>query len=553
MASRKLALLSNITIDPVAAKLRRNFGIYTPSGYNAWIPDLLNSSSELYTDDLDTVFILLDGTECRSWIDESDACERLELWKQAISFYVSRVSDTPIFISNIDFRANRIAAMSQISFSARLEKDWTDFISDAIAGSENVFLYDIKSTITDIGRNAFYSDKMWYLGNMPYSRDGISQIVADINLLIKRYYEPAKKIIVLDLDNTLWGGVLGEDGIEGIELSDHKEGQRYYDFQRQLSQMKNAGVLLALNSKNNEEDAKRVFDEHPYSLLKWDDFVSKKVNWNNKAANIKEMQQELNLTEGSFVFVDDNPVEREIVKGECPEVTVLDFPNDTTELSKFAEHFYREYFMQARVLLEDVRKTQMYLADGKRREVQANALDINEYIEKLEIEVDIHPMTTDEILRTVQLCGKTNQFNLTTIRYSEKEIIEMCNADDTHIFTVHTKDKYGDNGLVSVLVLKISGEQATIESFLMSCRVMGRNLEHVIANAVLGFCKNHGVKSVIGKYTMTAKNTPVKDLYTRLGFDTVESTENTAIYKIDSEHFESKQSDAFKRISFSDN
>lgn len=551
MAKRKIAFLSNITTDLIAAKLRKTFDIYTPSGYDAWIPEVLNQNSQLYSERCDAVVLLLDGTECRSWKSYEASQERINLWKQAIGILLNNVIDIPVFLSNIDVRYNRILSMSEVSFAINIENQWSNYIADEINNRNNAFLYDIKISITDMGRKRFYTDKMWYLGSMPYSRDGMVIICDGITQLVNRYYEPAKKIIVLDLDNTLWGGVIGEDGLAGIELSDHKEGQRYYDFQRQLLEMKKRGILLALNSKNNVEDAKKVFDKHPHSLLKWDDFVSKKVNWNNKAVNIKEMEIELGLTEGAFVFIDDNPVEREIVKGECPEVTVLDFPEDTTQLVTFAEYFYKEYFQQARVLAEDAQKTEMYLADEKRREEKQISLSLDEYIKKLEMEADIHEMTEVEIERVTQLCNKTNQFNVTTIRYTKKDIIAMSQDSSTHIFTVHTKDKYGEAGLVSVIILKVNENKGWIETFLMSCRVMGRKLENVIVNEILKYCSYYGIETVSAEYIATEKNTPVKNLYTDLGFAVIAESEERAIYAVDLKKWKSNDRKIYKNIVFS--
>lgn len=551
MIKKKIAVLSNVTMDLIVARLRKTFDVYTPDGYDAWISDILNEHSNLYTFNAEAIVILLDGTESRTWADYKLALNRIDLWKKALEFLITKLDNIPVFVSTIDIRANAILAMSEASFATDIEYQWFTFVSEKIRQHRNLFWYDLKSSIMNLGRNTFYSDKMWYMGNMPFSREGLAQIVRDLQTLVDGYYSPSKKVIVLDLDNTLWGGVIGEDGVEGIELSDHKEGQRFYDFQRQLLEMKKRGVLLAINSKNNLEDAKKIFDEHPFSVLKWDDFVCKKVNWNQKAANIKEMEKELNLTEGAFIFIDDNPIEREIVKGECPEVEVLEFPEDTTSLFRFAEEFYAKYFRQARVLLEDSKKTEMYLAEEKRRAHRDSSIDLNEYIEKLEMEADIHLMRKSEIERVAQLCNKTNQFNVTTKRYSEKDIIQLSQDRNVQIFTVYAKDKYGEAGLVSVLIGKVYKENVLIDTFLMSCRVMGRKLENVIFGEICRYYKNRSISQIHAEYIQTKKNAPVMSLYENLGFALVEKFDDRKTYIYDLKDWRSAGDKVYKNITFS--
>lgn len=548
---KKLLLLSNITVDLIIGKLRKKYEVYTPSGYDAWISGILNDGSDIYSQTYDAVFLLLDGTECRSWNDAEMAWLRMDLWKHALDQLVARISNVPVFVSTIDIRMNRISVLSEASCALQLENDWYEHLSDCVRDHQNVFFYELKDRIMDCGRQTFYSDKMWYLGGMPFAREGIGQIADDIDCLIENYYRAPKKVIVCDLDNTLWGGVIGEDGLDGIQLSNHKEGQRYYDFQRQLLEMKNRGALLAINSKNNIDDVKQVFDEHPYMLLKWEDFVSKKINWNNKAVNIKEMVAELNLSESAFVFVDDNPIEREIVQGECPEVLVLDFPEDTTKLIDFAEQFYQQYFRQPHVSGEDAKKTEMYFAEEKRRGEKNSALNFDDYISKLEMEVDIHLMNENECARVTQLCNKTNQFNVTTKRYSEKDIKELSDSSDADVFVAYTKDKYGEDGLVAVLIAKKETGAVNIDTFLMSCRVMGRKLETVMINLIMEYYKAcDNVSKVYAHYLPTAKNVPVAGLFDDLGFDVISESDSSKEYILNLKDWEKDGTDVYKRVSF---
>lgn len=546
MAKKKVALLSNVTVDLIAGKLRRKYDFYIPEGFDTWVQETINPAARLYGERLDTIIVLLDGTEARAWKTIEEGVERVGLWKQALAALVSTITTIPIFVSTIDIRENRIKSLSEPSYKYELENDWYQYVQGLTENKNNVYIFDLADTVAEIGRKQFYSNKMWYMSNMPYSRDGLNTVSNEIDRMIVAAFTTRRKIIALDLDNTLWGGVIGEDGIDGIELSDHKEGQRYYDFQRQLLEMKNRGIVLGIVSKNNLDDAELAIKNHPAMLLRDDDFVSRKINWENKAVNLKAMENELNLTEGGFVFIDDNPVERETIKGECPEMLVPDFPEDSTELLSFAEKIWFEYCRPLRVLGEDVKKTKMYQNEAKRKHEQGTSLNLDDYIKKLEMVVDIHRMRPEEKERVAQLIGKTNQFNLTTKRYTTAEIEEIEKDVDNAIYVVYSSDKYGDNGLISVVILKESKEQVIIDSFLMSCRVMGRKLEDVIINEIA----SHYQKKMVGEYVPTAKNTPVKALYDRLGFTVVKDSDERKEYEMDAEAYEHKDFIYYKEIRF---
>lgn len=548
MAKKRVALLSNVTVDLVVGKLRRKYDFYIPEGFDTWVQETINPSAGLYSEKFDAVIVLLDGTEARSWKTVDEGAERVGLWKQALTALVSSISTIPIFVSTIDFRGNRIRSLSERSIKYELENDWYQYVQGLVESKNSVYLFDLADTIAEVGRKQFYSNKMWYMSSMPYSRDGLNAVSNEIDRVLGAAFTTRKKIIVLDLDNTLWGGVIGEDGVDGIELSDHKEGQRYYDFQRQLLEMKNRGIVLGIVSKNNEEDAEAAIRNHPAMLLRDDEFVSRKINWENKALNLKAMEGELNLTEGGFVFVDDNPVERETVKGECPDMLVPDFPEDTTELLSFAEDIWFDYCRPLRVLGEDLKKTQMYQNEAKRKQELESSLNLDDYIAKLEMVADIHRMRDTELERVVQLINKTNQFNVTTKRYTQAEVEEIAADPNNAIYVVYSSDKYGDSGLISVIILIGSEVDVRIDTFLMSCRVMGRKLEDVILNELAAKYQ----RKMIGEFIPTAKNAPVRELFDRLGFSPVSDDNGHKVYELDGTGYEKKEFVTYKEIRFED-
>ena len=548
MAKKRVALLSNVTVDLIVGKLRRKYDFYLPEGFDTWVQETINPAAGLYSEKLDAVIVLLDGTEARSWKTIEEGTERFGLWKQALTALVSNISTIPIFVSTIDFRENRIKSLSERSYKYELENDWYQYVQGLVESKNNVYLFDLADTIAEIGRKQFYSNKMWYMSSMPYSRDGLNAVTNEIDRVLGSAFETRKKIIALDLDNTLWGGVIGEDGVDGIELSDHKEGQRYFDFQRQLLEMKNRGIVLGIVSKNNEEDAEAAIRNHPAMLLRDDEFVSRKINWENKAINLKAMEGELNLTEGGFIFIDDNPVERETVKGECPDMLVPDFPADTTELLSFAEDIWFDYCRPLRVLGEDLKKTQMYQNEAKRKQEMESSLNLDDYIAKLEMVADIHRMRGSELERVVQLINKTNQFNVTTKRYTQVEVEEIAADPNNAIYVVYSSDKYGDSGLISVIILIGSDVDVRIDTFLMSCRVMGRKLEDVILNELAAKYQ----KKMIGEFIPTAKNAPVRELFDRLGFSPVSDDDGHKVYEMDGTGYQKKEFSSYKEIRFED-
>lgn len=542
---KKIALLSNITVDLLIAALRQ-YAITQPQGFDTWVQEALNPASPLWRENPDAVVVLLDGTEARSWKDRNEGEERIAFWKSGVRALVSGFASIPIFVSTVDFRENRIKALSERMCKYAWGNDWYQFVQDLAESRGNVYVLDLVDTIAEIGRERFYSNKMWYMSSMPYARDGLKAVAQELDRALGSAFQPRKKIIALDLDNTLWGGVVGEDGVDGIELSDHKEGQRYYDFQRQLLEMKNRGILLALNSKNNPEDAEAAMQNHPHMLLRDEDFVCRKINWENKASNLKAMERELNLTEGGFIFIDDNPAEREIVKGACPEALVPDFPRDTTELLPFAEEIWLDHCRPLHVLREDAEKTQMYQNDAKRRQEQSESLSLDDYLAKLKIRADIHRMRPEERERVLQLIQKTNQFNVTTKRYAPRELDAIEKNPNDRIYVLRSADKYGDNGLCGVLILMREGMDTHIDTFLMSCRVMGRKLEDVILDKIASAYPGR----LTAVFLPTAKNAPVRDLYDRLGFTKIAEENGQKTYVLDTVGYMSKPFPFYEEIHF---
>ena len=524
----RIALLSNVTVDLLAGMLKKSTNVYLSAGFDTWQQEMIMPTSGLYEFKPEAVVMLIHAGSYE-WPGLESGLQLIDEWCGTFSTLITNLPGVPVFISSLD-----ISIKAHFGAEPRIEEKLENYLIDRIqelhSKGASAYVFPVKDAITDLGRGNFYSNKMWYVGSMPYSMKGL----AALNELILRYTSVTKgmhkKCIAVDLDNTLWGGVIGEDGVEGIQLSNHKEGQRYYDTQKILKKMKNQGVMLAILSKNNVEDVEPVY-KHPDMVLQHEDFVAEVINWNPKSANIRQLAKDLNIGLDSFVFLDDNPAEREQMKAECPEVAVIEFPKDSSQLPETVERAYNEYFLSLEVTGEDTKKTAMYRAESQRKAEMSAATSVEDFLKKLEMIMDIHFMTDEEEKRVTQLTNKTNQFNVTTKRYSEEEIRSLASSDGSDIITVHMSDKYGDQGLVAVLILKYEGEEAEIDTFLMSCRVMGRNAEIEIASNIKELLEKKGIKVIRATYLKTAKNAPVVELFEKLGFDVLSSSEERKDYR----------------------
>lgn len=530
----RLALLSNVTVDLLAGMVKKNNEVYLSTGFDTWQQEIIFPTSGLYKYKPEAVVVLLHAGAF-DW--SSAGSQVIDEWCGVFSTLTSNLPDVPVFVSSIDISIEcHFGADHRIE--SYLENYLVERIEELHCRGFSIYILPVKDCITGIGRNNFYAPKMWYVGSMPYSMKGLTAL----NDLIARYVSVAggrrKKCLAVDLDNTLWGGVIGEDGVDGIVLSNHQEGARYYDAQKILKKMKDQGVMLAILSKNNAEDIEPAYT-HPYMLLQHEDFVAEVINWEAKSVNIRNLAKDLNIGLDSFVFLDDNPAEREQMMSECPEVTVIDFPKDSSLLPEILTKVYDECFLSLEVTGEDSKKTEMYRAESRRKAELNNGMSVGTFLKKLKMTMDIHFMKPGEEKRVVQLVNKTNQFNVTTKRYSEKEIHEM----DGDIITVRMSDKYGDQGLVAVLILKYGDytdghrdrDTAVIDTFLMSCRVMGRSAENEIMARIKGMLMDKGVKYVKASYVKTAKNSPVADLFDRLGFSFVSGTGTEKRYEAEAD------------------
>jgi len=361
------------------------------------------------------------------------------------------------------------------------------------------------------------SNSLYFNADLHFSIDYIEFIADRIYQIIKSLQGQMVKCVVLDLDNTLWGGIVGEDGPMGVKVSEQGEGKFYRKFQLWLSQLKSRGIILAVCSKNDEHIAKEPFEINNGMILKLEDFALFIANWENKADNITVIKETLNLGYDAFLFIDDNPAEREIVRQKLPQVQVPELPADFTDS---LDYLIRMNLFETRTIPEkDIDRTTLYKAEFERVKMKVKYSSIDDYLQSLQMIASIRPFILDDAERISQLSFRSNQFNLRTIRYSKDEIINIINSSDYLTFSVRLKDKFGDHGLVAIAIVKVNNKkQAFLDSLLMSCRVLKRGVEGFLMNKIIDNLRDLSVHLLIGEYLPTSKNGLVKNFLTDYQF-----------------------------------
>ena len=389
---------------------------------------------------------------------------------------------------------------------------------------------DINYLAAELGLDHWFSPTMWYAYQYALDLSAVPALCASIANIIKSLYGKNKKSIACDLDNTLWGGVIGDDGVQGIQLGEESpSGRAFTALQRYLKLVSQTGVLLNVNSKNEAEIAKSGFSR-PESVLHEEDFICFTANWQPKDENLAQMASQLNLLPESFVFLDDNPAEREIVRRRFPQTAVPEL----TEPEHYVRTLARSgYFEVTSLSADDKKRSEMYRENAQRAQAQAAFSDYSDYLRSLEMKAVIAPFDTAHAARITQLMNKTNQFNLTTRRYTDAEVSACMSDGNTLTLYASLADRFGDNGIVSALIGRVQDGILTIEEWVMSCRVFKRDLELAVFDALIAYCRTHNITSIEGDYLPTAKNAYVRTLYPTLGFSQTAESEEGTHYRFD--------------------
>lgn len=375
---------------------------------------------------------------------------------------------------------------------------------------DRVFIFPYDTFCSRMGKDRLADPKMVYMGDMKLDVNHMPALCRNYMAYLKPLAGLSKKCLVLDMDNTLWGGILGEDGFDGIHLGPTPQGRPYWEFQQYILSLFQRGVILAVNSRNNPEDVFKVLREHPYMVLKEKHFAAIQINWNDKASNLKTIAKNINIGLDSLVFFDDDKMNRGLVQVSLPEVHTVDVPEDPTLYPQTLKNL--DDFNILQLTDEDRSRGEAY-ASERLREDHKREIKIEDYLKSLHMVMVVEPVSSFTLPRIAQLTQKTNQFNMTTRRYSEADIKRFSDDPQYGIWSFRLSDNFGDSGIIAVLITEKQKEALRVDTFLMSCRVLGRKVEDAIFSFLQHQAADQGKKTILGEFFVTEKNAPAKTFY----------------------------------------
>lgn len=532
----QLFVLRSFTVEPLLPLLKASaacWGIEVSArvgSFNAYVQEILDPESRLYSEPTDVAFLAVQTRDIAPelWAQAADLDEAtlnaivdrvLGSYRNWVKVFRSR-SQASLVVHNLEQPLQPAAGIldaqapaGQQTAIARINNGLTALARE----TQGVYLLDYDSLVARHGRLRWGDEKKWLTVRLPLAATSLSSLVSEWVRFLAPLRGKQAKCLVCDLDNTLWGGVIGEDGMEGIRLGAEFPGAVYTQLQRALLDLTRRGILLAICSKNNEADALEAIDKHPGMLLQRTDFAAMRINWNDKAQNLREIAHELNIGIDSLVFLDDNPVEREFIREMLPEVTVLDV--DVDDPFSFATSVANCPLLERLDLsAEDRQRSQIYAQQQQRSALAAAAETVEDYYRSLEMVAEMGTVDALTLGRVAQLTQKTNQLNMTTRRYSEQDIQHFQRNPQNRVFWTRVEDRFGDNGIIGVMIVCREGDDWIIDTFLMSCRVIGRTVETAMLGMLVNQARKLGVRRLVGDFIPTAKNPPAKEIYAKNGF-----------------------------------
>ncbi len=551
LTQTRVAILRSMTIEPLVPILRSAAlvegidPVVHVGQFNSYAQEILDPNSAAYSFHPDIVLLAVQTRDIAPelWDGYADLSEAgtqavVDGVLQSFAIWIRKFrehTNASLVIHNLEKpnaslgvldtqrQSNQLGAIEQINAGLR-----------AICGEHRgVYVLDYDALVAQQGRGRWHDEGKWLTMRMPFAPDSILPMVGAWLKFIHPLTGMICKVLALDLDNTLWGGILGEDGQDGIKLGTEYPGALYRSFQRAILDLHQRGILLAVCSKNNPQEAMAALKNHPGMLLRPEHFAAFRINWQDKARNLREIAAELNLGIDSIAFFDDNRVERELVRSEIPEVKVIAVPDHA---QGYAETLRAcPYFERLALSAEDQKKTKQYQDQRKRSELAQSTGSLEDFFRSLEQEVAIERVTPESIGRVAQLTQKTNQYNVTTRRYTEQQIDGFASRPDCGVYSVRVKDRFGDNGIVGVLITRTEEDVCEIDTFLLSCRVIGRTIETAMLGFLTDMSKAQGASILQGWFIPTKKNAPVKDLYASHKFQLAETKNGATLWSLNLE------------------
>jgi FkbH-like protein len=548
LVSCRVSFLRSMTLEPLTPILRSaalvsGIDLTVQIGqFNSYAQEILDPGSSLYSFDPDIVILAVqtrdilpeiwEGYTDLSQVEIAAAVDRA---REAFSIWIDtfrRCSKASLVVHTLEKPvASRGILEAQGSGGQLAAIDRLNAELLRICGEyKGIYALDYDALVAQHGRMLWHDEAKWLTVRMPFATDSLLPMVSEWLKFIHPLTGMTCKVLAVDLDNTLWGGVLGEDGQAGLHLDADYPGAFYRSLQRVIRDLYRRGILLAVCSKNNYDDAMSTLRDHPGMLLRPEHFAAFRINWQDKVQNLREIAAELNVGTEAIAFLDDNPAERDRVRGEMPEVKVIALPDHPEGFAAALREC--PLFERLSLSAEDREHTRLYRDQQRRAALASSAGCLEDFYRSLDQEVWIAPVTSETIPRVAQLTQKTNQFHLTTRRYSEQHIEELVSRCDCRVYSVRVKDRFGDNGIVGVLIGRIDGSICEIDTFLLSCRVIGRMIETAMLYFLVERSRAEGAKFLQGWFVPTKKNTPARELYPSHKFDSIATKDGASLWSL---------------------
>jgi FkbH-like protein len=535
----RISILRNFTIEPLIPILKGETlrlglapDLYV-AGFDAIAESVFNGSSQLYTHNPHLFLI----TQWAETISPLLMKKFISLTKEQVEDEVSRIVDTmeswfrsirlnsiaPIVVNN--FPLPSIVTLGILDYQSEDNQVHTvlKLNSDLLKMSKNysdVYWVDTMSLFARLGYTTAVDERNWQVARAPISKDALLPLGLEYGKFIRALRGKSRKCLVLDCDNTLWGGVVGEDGLDGIKLGNSHPGSSFVAFQQECVNLYNRGVLLALCSKNNEADVLEVLTMHPDCVLKKHHFATWQINWDDKATNLVRIAKDLNIGLDSLVFVDDNPLECDWVRRQLPQVEVVNLTKQTYNYRQ--ELMFSGLFDSLTFSSEDKKRSQMFVSDNDRKQLLKTASTFEDYLQGLELKAEIGRPVKIDVPRVSQLTQKTNQFNVTTRRYTEGDIERFLASEDSDVIYLKLADRFSELGLIGVAIIQYKNAVLEIDSLMMSCRALGRGAEQTLMSFIYKQAIKRGIEKLVGNYLKSKKNDLVADFYSKNHFTLVE-------------------------------
>lgn len=538
----RIAFLRSFTVEPALPILRSaafEAGIDLTchvGDFGAYSQDILTPSSPLYAFGANAVVLAVQSRDAAPalWgnfprLTPAQVDAEIEETANRLVGLVRTLrgrTDAAIVVHNLQVPACPTAGVldAQLTCGQRdAFREINRLVAAEVRKLHHAYILDYDALVARFGDGPYHDDRLWLTSRLPVATSHLPALAKEWMKFLHPLSGQIAKVLAVDLDNTLWGGVIGEDGMTGIQIGPEHPGAHYQAVQRTLLDLKARGVVLAVCSKNNPADALEAIDRHPGMLLRSSDFAVLRMNWEEKAANLQLIARELNVGIDAVALLDDNPAERRWVRSQLPQCPVLELPADCAGYARAIRDW--PVFERLRLTNEDLVRTESYTQDRQRHDLMSDAATLEDFYRQLKIVVSIEPMSPATLARVAQLTQKTNQFNLTTKRYTEQQLTELSSSHEWRIYTLSSSDRFGPNGLVALAIVQAPppGREWEIDTLLMSCRVIGRTIETALLAALCEAARSAGATTISGWFIPTIKNAPAAGLYESHGFTKVAS------------------------------